>query len=66
MRCSNDPRFNDFDCNDRGCVDGCDCPECMPEGCMDETPPVVAAAPAAPVASWFLRPVAQYAAARPF
>lgn len=65
MLVSNDPRFNDFECNENGCVDGCDCPDCMPPGCMDETPPAVAA-PAAPVASWFLRREAQFAAARKF
>ncbi len=39
--------------------EGCDCPECLPEGCMDEAPPPR-------VAPWFLRPAAQFAAARQF
>lgn len=64
MLVSNDPRFNDFDCNENGCVDGCDCPTCMPPGCMDETPPAVVVA--SPVASWFLRREAVFAAARKF
>lgn len=38
----------------------CDCEDCMPAGCMDETPPPP------PPPAWFLRPAAQHAAARKF